>query len=267
MLLRANCIKERQCESCDFTDECIVQRTMYSKFDTIKPKSITNGDSVGYVIECNDYRTSYNAGDELCFNLVLFGKNIVYFNQYLQAVYSLGQCGLGKNLSKFMVKQVLNTRMMPILDEYDVHMKYYQVETIKDYVEYRLKRLGNIDSCNIDITTPMTIKDHGMILSSFEVEPFLKAVYRRIYILNCFENNECEEHFDIRLPKLVNQELSRDSVRRYSFRKDEAMVLSGIKGRVELENIDKELLGILIAGEILHVGKNSSFGFGKYKIS
>ena len=33
MLLRMNCIRDRQCESCDFEPECIVQRTMYSKFE------------------------------------------------------------------------------------------------------------------------------------------------------------------------------------------------------------------------------------------
>ena len=29
MLLRANCIRDRNCDNCDFVEECIVQRTMY----------------------------------------------------------------------------------------------------------------------------------------------------------------------------------------------------------------------------------------------
>ena len=33
MLLRANCIRDRQCKSCDFESECIVRRTLYSRFE------------------------------------------------------------------------------------------------------------------------------------------------------------------------------------------------------------------------------------------
>ena len=64
MLLRANCIRDRDCENCDFESECIVRRTMYSKME-IEPKFMSAGDSVGYVIECEDYRTDFNEGDEL----------------------------------------------------------------------------------------------------------------------------------------------------------------------------------------------------------
>ena len=55
MLLRANCIRDRKCEICDFESECIVRRTMYSKMD-IQPSFMSEGDSVGYVISCSDHR-------------------------------------------------------------------------------------------------------------------------------------------------------------------------------------------------------------------
>ena len=35
MLLRANCIRDRQCKSCDFESECIVRRTLYSRLNKI----------------------------------------------------------------------------------------------------------------------------------------------------------------------------------------------------------------------------------------
>ena len=40
MLLRANCVRGRECEKCDFLDECIVQRIMYSKYEK-KPSFVT----------------------------------------------------------------------------------------------------------------------------------------------------------------------------------------------------------------------------------
>ena len=33
MLLEQNCIRNRKCESCDFEKECLVRRTIYSKYD------------------------------------------------------------------------------------------------------------------------------------------------------------------------------------------------------------------------------------------
>ena len=58
MLLRANCVRGRECEKCDFSDECIVQRIMYSKYEK-KPSFVTTGESVGYVLECDNYKEEF----------------------------------------------------------------------------------------------------------------------------------------------------------------------------------------------------------------
>ena len=96
MLLRANCIRDRVCDHCDFINECIVQRMMYGKYDH-RPEFVTTGESVGYVFEWEDYAEAVISGERSHFQLLLFGKNIVYFSQYLQAIHALGCVGLGKN--------------------------------------------------------------------------------------------------------------------------------------------------------------------------
>ena len=40
----------------------------------------------------------------------------------------------------------------------------------------------------------------------------------------------------------------------------------GIEGFVILDKIPEEYFGYILAGEILHIGKNSSFGFGRYEV-
>ena len=88
MLLRTNCVRGRECEKCDFLDECIVQRIMYSKYEK-KPSFVTTGESVGYVLECDNYKEEFYQGDQLSFQLILFGKNIVYLiNIFRQSVCS-----------------------------------------------------------------------------------------------------------------------------------------------------------------------------------
>lgn len=56
------------------------------------------------------------------------------------------------------------------------------------------------------------------------------------------------------------------TVRRYSSTQDQKMPLKGIKGEMRLSHIPGELMPALLAGEVLHIGKNTSFGFGKYRV-
>lgn len=52
------------CAHCDFERECIVRRTMYFQFDK-KSAFVTTGDSIGYVLECENYEEIFAAGDLL----------------------------------------------------------------------------------------------------------------------------------------------------------------------------------------------------------
>ena len=269
MLLRANCIRDRQCETCDFYKECIVQRTMYSQFD-IRPDFITTGDSIGYVVECENYEEIFEAGDTLKFNLILFGKTIVYFNQYLQALFALGQNGLGKEHACFVVAQVTNTKGQPILDGNNVYMKYYQVETLRSYVDYRMRQIGNEEyPKKMVFCTPLTQKYKGEFLQEFHMEAISKSIQRRLYMLNCFEGNDVETFYkeELEIPKIVEQNVREIKVGRYSSRQEAKMYLKGIKGEIILDEIAEDLLQMYLAGEVVHIGKNTSFGFGRYMMS
>ena len=268
MLLRANCIKDRVCEKCDFESECIVQRTMYSKLDR-EVELVSDVNSVGYIIECEDYREDYLAGDVLPFNLILFGKTIVYFNQYLQAVYALGQSGIGKFHSRFVIKQVTNNRKQPILDGFNVNMSMYQYDTLENYIKYRRKQIIGKDINKIIFKTPLTIKHNGEFMNEFNMDIIVKAVQRRLYILNCYEGNYDNEIYEKELSHVTinGQDVKRKNVTRYSNRKNSKMDLKGVRGEVIVDRLPDDVIDVLIAGEIIHVGKNTSFGFGRYHLA
>ena len=42
------------------------------------------------------------------------------------------------------------------------------------------------------------------------------------------------------------------------------MFLKGIVGEIDLADISDEMLELLLAGELIHIGKNTSFGFGRF---
>ncbi len=265
MLLCANCIRNRDCERCDFESECIVRRIMYSKFEK-KPAFITTGESAGYVFECENYEEFFQAGDTLDFQLILFGKTIIYFSQFLQAVYQLGNAGLGKEHAQFEVISVRNTKGEAIMDGRTIRMERYKVQTIGDYVKYRLHQ-GNVSENRIQFKTPVTLKYQGEYQEKLTLEAVLLALFRRLYILDCFENLDCEELcLQGKLPEVLEEYSEKITVWRYSGTKNQKIALRGVKGELRLSGIPDELLPVLLAGEIMHIGKNTSFGFGRYRV-
>lgn len=268
MLLRADCIKDRNCESCDFADECIVQRMMSSRME-LMPTFMTKGDSVGYVIECEDYGESYKKGDLLKFNLILFGKNIVYFSQYLNAVYALGMNGLGKNKSRFEIISVKNTGNEEILENTNVLMNRYKVKYLKDYVKYRYKAFEKYDATlKLKLYSPLTLKYKKELLKELNITAFIEALTRRLYIMNCFEGIETDlvDGGIYVVPVLVHKTEYNASIKRYSSRSDSRMTFHGVKGEMLISDCSEDTLKLLLAGEILHIGKNTSFGFGRYRV-
>lgn len=267
MLLRANCIQDRKCECCYFAQECMVQHTMYSHFEK-KPRFVTTGESIGYVIECDNYRKEFRKGNTLMFQLILFGKTAVYFNLFLQAIHMLGMNGLGKHASRFQIRNIQNMSGEPVLDNLDVHMERYQVKQLEEYVVHRMQTLKSDIPVRIVFETPLTVKYNGEFLREFNMDAIVRSVKRRIYMLDCFEGIEGEDAFDqdYPLPVIRSQEVKRRAVKRFSSRKQSAMYLKGVQGKIELGQIGTDTLGLLLAGELVHIGKNTSFGFGKYRI-
>ncbi len=265
MLLRANCIRDRNCVECDFERECIVRRIIYSQFDK-KPEFITSGESCGYVLECENYEENFQTGDILEFNLLLFGKTIIYFNQLVQAVYQLGTIGIGKEYSCYEIVYIRNTLGKDILTEQNICMEQYQVLTLWDYVEYRLRQNFRWE-WRIRFKTPVTLKYQGIFQQSLSIEAVIPAVLRRIYIMDCFEGLECEKmEWDDKYPEVLQEFSHLITVYRYSSTQNRKMPLRGIKGEIYLSEMPERLLPVLLAGEVLHIGKNTSFGFGRYYI-
>lgn len=271
MLLRSNCVRDRGCKDCDFRGECIVQRTMYTRYE-VTPDFVTTNDSVGYILECEDREESFLAGDRLGFNLVLFGKTIVYFNQYMQAFFALGREGVGKNHSRFLIVSVTNTKGKTLVAGDSVYMRHYQIQTIWDYVEYRMGQI-QAEGCRntLQFQAPLTLKYQEGFLEAFHAEAIWNAVRRRIYMLECYEGIEpsiygCGVPDVLPCPDIVSQRPEKASVRRYSSTQERRMILRGIKGYVQLREIPMDVLPVLLAGELTHIGKNTSFGFGRYRL-
>ncbi len=263
MLLSAHCIfpNDRKCGGCSFENECLVRRIMYSKFDR-KPDFVTTGESIGYIISCEDYRTSLGKGDIFSFTMTLFGKTIVYFTPILMAFYSLGQVGLGREKARFVIERVTNTTGAPLVEGINVYKENYKVRLLGDYVNYRLKMKSG---SRLHFHTPLAIKYRGEELTEFDAEAIVNAAARRLYMLDCSEGIAAEPIRIAReqLPRITEQKVIHSKVRRYSSTHKEGIYLSGIRGDAELDGLNEEVRRLMLAAELMHLGKNTSFGFGR----
>ncbi len=268
MLLRANCVRDRDCENCDFEKECPVRRIMYADMEKL-PDFMHGGEGIGYVIECEDYHEDFQAGDEMRFNLILFGKLIVYFSQCLNAFYALGMNGLGKEKSRFEIASVTNTTGEPVLEGNNVMMERLGISTVRKYVGYRRKKISDGDfTWEIRFQSPLSLKYRGEMLSEFRLNALLEGLGRRIYILDCFEGNEAEQvNLDIDPGQdFIEQNSRKVRIPRYSNHQSSKMSWEGLEGKARLQDLPEDLLDWLLAGELVHVGKNTNFGFGRYRV-
>lgn len=181
----------------------------------------------------------------------------------------LGIEGIGKYHAKFQVAAITNTKGEPLLQNDTIYMEKCEVMTLLDYVEYRLKNIfrSGLEG-KLVFKTPLTLKYRGEFLKEFRIDAILEAALRRIYMLDCYEGiDEDVTRYEIpEIPDIVSQSVRNVQVRRFSSKQQSGMILHGIEGQMALETIDEEVLPVLLAGELVHVGKNSRFGFGRYQV-
>ena len=265
MLLRQNCISNRICEGCSFRDECVVERIYYHPLK-ITPEFVQDKSNMGYLYECKDFRTSVSKGDILRFSMLLMGDVIVHAPQILQALIRFGEIGIGKNWVKFKVEKVENHRGEVVFDGKNCENTRFAPNLVSEYVQSRMN-LRKSKKLQVCFMTPWTQKYKGKFIKKFDGEAFADSVYRRVYLANCMEGNEMNQYNEIfKGLSVPNQEVKEREISRFSSTHNRKIDLKGLIGKFTLENATEEFLPYLYAGELLHVGKNASMGFGQYKV-
>lgn len=268
MLLAQNCIGDRECGKCSFHDKCVVQNIMYAPCK-IKLPYMTSSESMGYVIDCLDHRTSCNKGDIITVTFTFFGDAICYIMPVIYAITSLGCAGLGKGKTRFCIKAINNRKQIPILINNNIKMSNVLVELLGDYVNEMINQRDKLyTNAKVLLQSPCVVKYHDGIIHSFDGRSIVLSILQKIHMYNMYEGNEVEKVIwdEEKFPVVAGQSLQEKVIQRYSSTQDTKMKLKGVQGEILLENCCKEVWELLYAAGILHIGKNTHFGFGKIKI-
>jgi len=223
-----------------------------------------------------DNKKHYNKGDSLDFNLILIGKAIDYLPYFVYAFEETGRVGLGSNRQgKFIVESVAN------YDEFFSNSSVIYTGTgnslkspsniiSPDNLNELIEKWENTEEITFNFLTPTRIKYRDRYVDYLEFHIFMRTFLRRLSALYYFH---CGEELILDYKELIDRSKMIDMIKsdlhwedweRYSSRQNEIMKFGGFKGKVTFQGNLKEFIIFILLGTYLHVGKNASFGLGKY---
>jgi CRISPR-associated endoribonuclease Cas6 len=200
-------------------------------------------------------------------SLLLIGKAIKSLPYFIYTFRKLGTQGLGKSKNHFLLQSVKTDDIVVYeQDNENVNMQFNPESVL--FSESENKK----GSCILNFYSPLVLRKDGVIVNGYDNHAFFSTLLRRItslFTIHCDGGNfeDCKP-----LLKKWNEEiqvqafLSSVGAIRYSTRQQREIDYNGFTGKIKLSGNLGAFFSFLKAGEILSVGKNTAFGFGRYRI-
>ncbi len=212
-------------------------------------------------------RNEFRRGETLRFGLTLFGRAVNYLPHFLMALEVLGRSGLGRNRGRLALTRT--TQDGTIISDGTELMG----EPRPHYIaELDGNAHGDIHGVKIDFLTPTKLIWRGRILYEPHFPAIVEAISRRLRWLVQFHTDGKWDYpaEQLRTPaekvELKSHDVRDFDLFRYSTRKRRRMQFKGFIGEAVFEGETDIFLPLLKAGEVIHIGKATSFGFGRVAV-
>ena len=262
-------IRDRTCDECLLRSKCIYSYV----FETPPPEDsqiLRKYEKAPhpFVIEPPlETKTHYNPGDVLSFGLVLIGKAVDYLPYFIYTFEELGKIGIGKGKGGYELREV-SCEGKSIYNSVDRRLRFNAPQPplkLRGGAEG-----GGVTTLTLNFITPTRIVFNEDLVVNLEFHQLIRTLLRRISSLSYFHYGE---RLDLDFKGLIEKAQSikvkeRNTEwhdwERYSARQDVRMKMGGFVGKVSFEGELGEFMEFIELGEMLHVGKGTSFGLGKY---
>ena len=224
-----------------------------------------------FVIDPLDTRGEYRRGESFRFRLTLIGRAIDYLPYFMVSFRELGEFGIGKGRGRFQLSQVLTDEGESI---YDGETQIVQnCSNALSFGEIRDKAASlPTDPLTVHLLNPARITHKGQLTDKLPFHLFWRRLIGRISALAYFH---CGESLELDFKGFIAQaetvETVESSLRwkdwtRYSSRQNQKMQFGGLVGSVTYAGDFAQFLPFVGLGAFLHVGKNATFGLGKFRV-
>ncbi|HEB76861.1 MAG TPA: CRISPR system precrRNA processing endoribonuclease RAMP protein Cas6 [Nitrospirae bacterium] len=264
-------LKRKECADCLLRDRCVYAYV----FETPPPegtqmmRKYTSAPHPFVIEPPPETRRGYTPEDEMTFGLILIGRAIDYLPYFVYAFDELGRIGLGRGNAGF-----------DLLDVGCSGMSIYDAEA---------RTLGRFDPVSLDISfpapsvsgtgpltlrflTPTRIVYSGRLTLDIEFHMLIRNLLRRLSLLHYFHCDGEPPRWDFReiIKAAEHVQVEDRSLRwydwqRYSARQKTRMKMGGFVGEATFSGHTGPFMDLIRAGEVLHVGKGTAFGLGRYE--
>jgi CRISPR-associated endoribonuclease Cas6 len=203
------------------------------------------------------YRFDFLLGKEYYdFSLFLFEQSVAYTPLILATLHKmLTQIGLGFQRTRYNdIALYINDQNVYKDGSFDIP-KHYCNSFRYDNFSHKVK---------VKLCTPLRIKrDNRYIRSdSLNIEDILRSLNARKQSLLC----QMDRHSIQTQTNMVDKNLQYIELTRKSSRQKTHMQLGGLMGEMTIENLSPQEYALLKLGELIGVGKQTTFGLGKIKV-
>ncbi|NWF91365.1 MAG: CRISPR system precrRNA processing endoribonuclease RAMP protein Cas6 [Syntrophaceae bacterium] len=268
------------CEACILNQRC-AYNLIFNPSGLIDVKRLRNLPR-GYVLKPPlSEETEYDSSFPLTFDMVLIGDRIKYLPYVIVPLIELGRAGIGLNRGKFRLRSIeviKDGSAIPIYDPTDNMVKNID-GTIsgKELIE-KAKTMDG-ESIALRFLTPTRIrynptgeKGKSIVLRTPEFHHILRRLRDRV---NALLVAYCGGPIDADFKEIAERgmavrktasDLKWIEIKRRSRTQSSEHDQSGFVGRVTFAGDLAEFLPLLLSGEYVHVGEDTVFGNGWYRI-
>ena len=270
-------IRDKECSNCILKEKCV-----YSYVFETPPPSDTKmmrkykAAPHPFIIEPPpEKRRGYKPGDEINFGLTLIGRAIDYLPYFIYTFDELGKIGIGKGKAKYELSNVSCDGKM-LYDSASKTLKSFEAASL-DVGVPTLAKGGEGGFSNQQLTlnflTPTRLLYNGALTLDLEFHIFIRNLLRRLSLLSYFHCGGDPSEWDFKgmIEKSEEVTIKKKNLRwydwsRYSGRQETRIKMGGFVGEIMFEGNIEPFMSLIKAGQVLHVGKGTGFGLGKYKI-
>lgn len=215
-----------------------------------------------------DKKSIYQPGDALHFHMLLLGEATKYASALIQALSSAKTLKLGAARYPFVLKKIVHSEDQRVMWHNEI---YYEAAT-KNIAFLSYRTLADVKKLTIQMQTPLRIRHKGELLETVTFPTIIRNIVRRMEAIavrygGWVDAQEAKEIQTLAQGVATTQNhLAIKNLQRYSNRLGEKMDFSGLLGCIHFEGDITPFVPWLYAAQILHIGRNTTFGMGQIAV-
>lgn len=265
-------VRKKECAQCLLRSNCI-----YARVFEVKTNPDSNSRHVHlphpYVLNFkDDQQQHFDAGGSFQITLLLFGTMIEAFPYFVYAFERMGEQGVGKKDEQGQ-RNTFSLKSIRCQDQTIYSAEHPELPSILPQRTLQWTVLEHpVQRIRLTLETPLRVKNKGAFVRELSFLILLRTLIRRIQMLwNAFSSETPPFEEQELLQQAHEVHIAENSLfwkkqLRYSSRQNNLQRMDGLQGSIVFSGRLTPFIPLLQMAQVLHLGKETSFGLGKINI-